>query len=83
MITLLADHSVVAGVSESAFRDVIWISDLEKEPFFWECQFCAVDLKLDSFTNKPQSLSWMCLVSPGNAHNPGKRGKKLPAFRLF
>lgn len=45
MITLLVDHSVVAGVSESASWDVIWISDLEKEPFFWECKFCAVDLE--------------------------------------
>lgn len=54
MITLLANHSIVVAVSKSASWDVTWISDLEKRPFFWECKFCAVDLELDSFTDKPQ-----------------------------
>lgn len=54
MIMLLADHSIVADVSKSAYWDVTWISDLEKNTFFWECKFGAVDLELDSFTDKPQ-----------------------------
>lgn len=80
MITLLAHASIVAGVSKRASWDVTWISDLGKKAFLLGMQVLCCR---SGITDKLSILGWMCFVNPGDAHNPGKRGKKLPAFRVF
>lgn len=59
--------------------------DLEEKPLLWECKFCAVDLGIRFLYQQTLFLGLDVSVSPGNAiaHYPGKRGKKLLAFRTF